>query len=211
MENTPMIVGGGILAIIVGVIVFKKKSTQAAQENSAPITTSDIGYFSGVIPQSNSFVSGSATPSDESNSGSTDTAGGFDIRNLLTNAIVGQTQNAALQIVSNKHISDSAILAGINLGSAGGTATVSHSSTGSILNVQMVTPIAPVNVTPIRVAQIQAPPITPIYSPPIHQSSPLLTPQSFNTSTAIPFYLRNPNYVEPEAGRAYESYMSSYV
>lgn len=135
-----MIIGGGIAAVFVAFIAYKKHAANTASQSSAqvqqttiptasPISAQpDLGaYYSSTIP---SAVGSAQTPSDSGNSGSTATGGGFDISSLLAPLVAGTINNNASQIVSNGHTSDSAILAGMNI-APGGSVSVTHTANGT--------------------------------------------------------------------------------
>lgn len=140
MEHKVLIIGGGLAAVLLcGVVVIRAKAkANAASDNSAPVSsTPDMGYYSsgitpGAVGYASDASSSASTPSVSSNSGTTDTGGGFDISNLLTAIAAGTTKNNASQIVSNEHTSDSAILAGMSI-SPNGSVSVSHSDTGTTI------------------------------------------------------------------------------
>jgi hypothetical protein len=140
MEHKVLIIGGGIAAVfVVGFVAVKARANaQAAQasDNSGDISASMGPYFSGTIPSSVGYSSSdNVTPSNAGNSGSTATGGGFDISSLLTAIADNQVKSSAQQIQAGEHTADSAVLAGINLGATGGTATVTHNSNGTTVNV----------------------------------------------------------------------------
>lgn len=138
MEHKKLIIGGGIAAVVaLGVVVVRARSKSSTQsDNSQSDNSASLGsyYMSGTIPSAVGYTSSDAqTPSQSDNSGSTDTGGGFDMSALME-ILKGNQSTQQQQVQAGQNTSDSAVLAGL-FGNVGGSATVSHSTNGTTINV----------------------------------------------------------------------------
>lgn len=154
MDNK-ILIGGAVIAV--GVVVFiavKLRSAQSTEETaaSAPQMMPDSGYFSALAPSSGGITSGDygasggfgGLPSmpDESNSGSSDQGGGFDLASLFAAMFKGQQENDKLAITSSAATNQYAIASGsynydssvlASIVGANGTAQVKHENGGTII------------------------------------------------------------------------------
>lgn len=134
MEKKTLLIGGGVAAaLVVGVLVMKRANANAQEsaQQSTPVYA-DMGFMSALAPSSGGISSGSVDTT--SGSGSGGGSGGFDISTVLGALITsqGKTQSEATQVSGGN--TDAAILAAIVGGN--GSATVSHSSTGTTITNQ---------------------------------------------------------------------------
>lgn len=136
MDHKIMVIGGGAAALLVGFLVLKHKT---APQDSAPAAVQDTGYFSGLTPISGGAssvdTSGGSVISDPANSGSSGVGGGFDLGALFSGLFKSQADTSSLQIRSGANVAESSILAGMDFGSYGGSASVNHTDTGTVLNI----------------------------------------------------------------------------
>lgn len=148
MDRKILLIGGCVAAVsVIGYIIVKAKSNAAAAaQDSSNSQPADAGFFTGLSPISGGMSSadsglGGGGITDPANSGSSDTGGGFDIASLLSGLFAAQASTSSLQIRTGANVSESAILAGIDLGQFGGTAAVDHTSNGTILTVNKGDPV----------------------------------------------------------------------
>lgn len=134
-----ILIGGGVAAAVLVILVVKHKGQSAPADSADTGASSDIGFFSGMTPMgtgmSSSDGGGNFAASDPANSGSTEVGGGFDLGAMMSSMFGLQAKNTDLQIRTGGNVAESAILAGINFGQFGGSATVNHTGTGTTFNV----------------------------------------------------------------------------
>lgn len=131
MDKKYLYIGGGVAAVlVVGVIAVKhaKANTQESAQQSTPVYA-DMGFMSSLAPSSGGISSGS---SDTSSGGGNSSGGsGFDIGTFLGAMLTSQKETQTQATQTSGGNTDAAILAAIVGGN--GSATVSHSSTGTTI------------------------------------------------------------------------------
>lgn len=146
--NKYLIAGGAVVVGLVGLAVVRRHRAASSQDDgsqdvqvSGPVSGGyapvqyGVGAMGGSVDTSGINVPQASINAPVTASTDANAPGVSDFGSLLTDYMKGVISNQHFSILSNEHISDATTLAGIDFG-GNGTATVSHSDTGTTLSVQ---------------------------------------------------------------------------
>lgn len=140
-----ILIGGGIAGVVLILVVVKARATPAHQVALDTSATGQPALLYAPPTISNSGINpdgggggGGPLPSVSDTTG----LGVGDLNSLLSGMLTNSLNLGTQQIQSGLYASDSNALAGINLGSLGGSASLSHTNNGTTFNVNPTDPNA---------------------------------------------------------------------